>query len=418
VTYNLAGNQLASAGVDGTIKVWEATTGREVYTLRAHTGPVSDLVYSPDGTRLASIGLDRALRIWDATTGQEFRNLDGGRAAEVGRILAFSPDGSALALAQGSHRTVQVWDVTSGRAAFTLTSPASDIFGVTYSPDGTRLAMAQQAQVVKLWDVRSRREILGLRGPRSMVRAVAYSPDGTRLAAVTYGSTVKIWDGRPWKPEARAEQEALGLLECLFGKPLAKADVLDYLRRSPTISPAARRLALELAECYREDRNPEHYHQAARSLLRRPHLNAFQYGFALRQAQTACRLVPGQERYQTTLGLAEYRNGQYAEALASLTGAEPLHRTTAAGLAVPPAPLLPALTALGQAQQLRQIIVESMAFLAMTQHRLGQQEQARATLARLRELLAEPAGANDAESAALLREAEALIEGKVPDPKK
>src|SRR5262249_33835111 len=157
----------------------------------------------------------------------------------------------------------------------------------------------------------------------------------------------KIWDGRPWKPEARAEQEALGLLECLFGKPLAKADVLDYLRRSPTISPAARRLALELADRYREDRDPEHYHQAARSLLRRPHLNPFQHGSARRKPQPAARLVPGQERYRTPLGLAEYRNGQYAEALPALTGAEPLHRATAAGLAVPPAPLLPALTALG-----------------------------------------------------------------------
>jgi hypothetical protein len=60
----------------------------------------------------------------------------------------------------------------------------------------------------------------------------------------------------------------------------------------------------------------------------------------------------------------------------------------------------------------------SLAFLAMAQHQLGRKEQAQATLARLREAMKELRCAKDADSAAFLREAETLIEGKDPDPKK
>jgi hypothetical protein len=49
-----------------------------------------------------------------------------------------------------------------------------------------------------------------------------------------------IWDARPWAPEAAAEREALGLLDHLFTKPLCRADVLEYLRRSPTVRPPVR----------------------------------------------------------------------------------------------------------------------------------------------------------------------------------
>jgi hypothetical protein len=58
-----------------------------------------------------------------------------------------------------------------------------------------------------------------------------------------------------------------------------------------------------------------------------------------------------------------------------------------------------------------------LAFLAMSQHQLGQSEQARATLARLQEALKKPSWAKDAEAQGFLREAEALIDGMSPPGK-
>src|SRR5262249_3868842 len=110
-------------------------------------------------------------------------------------------------------------------------------------------------------------------------------------------------------------------------------------------------------------------------------------------------------------------NGQYAEALVSLTQAEPLHRATTASLAAPPSPLLPALTALWQAQQLRQISPAHLAFLAMTQQQLRHKEQALATPARSREMMRRPEWRQNEELRGFRDEAEALLAGRSAVPR-
>jgi hypothetical protein len=182
-------------------------------------------------------------------------------------------------------------------------------------------------------------------------------------------------------PGAAAEREALGLLEFLFARPLRRADVVEYLQSSPTISPAARQQALSLVEHYREETAPERFDRAAWSVVRRRHLNAFQYRFALRQAETACRLAPEQGRYRTTLGVAQYRAGQGRDAVATLA----------------------------QADQRSRGVPANLAFLALAQHRLGQEADARAACARLREAMRRPEWAGDDEARAFLGEAESVL---------
>jgi hypothetical protein len=118
---------------------------------------------------------------------------------------------------------------------------------------------------------------------------------------------VRLWDARPWASEAAVEREALGLLDFLFDKPLCQADVIAYLQNAPTIRPQARQLALSLVDRYHEETDPEKYHQASRAVAGQEYLNVFQYRFALKQAETACRLAPDQAQYRTTLGLAQSR---------------------------------------------------------------------------------------------------------------
>jgi tetratricopeptide (TPR) repeat protein len=210
---------------------------------------------------------------------------------------------------------------------------------------------------------------------------MAFSHDGNRLATGDTGCKGKLWDARPWTPEAAIEREALGLLDSLFAKPLRKADVIDYLRNAPTIRPRARQLALSLVERYHEQTNPETYHQESWALVRQPYLNAFQYRFALLQAEHACRLAPDRQEYRISLGAALYRTRRYREALETLGKA---HRPDTGSPA-------------------------ALAFLAMAQHRLGQHDQARAVLVRLRVLFDQPHRAKDAEALDLMHEAEALV---------
>jgi WD40 repeat protein len=66
VAYSRDGQHLASAGSDGTVRIWDPNIGTAIrtLTLTGHTDPVTAVAYSPDGRHLASASFDRTVRIW------------------------------------------------------------------------------------------------------------------------------------------------------------------------------------------------------------------------------------------------------------------------------------------------------------------------------------------------------------------
>jgi WD40 repeat protein len=115
------GTRLAGASRDGTVKVWDATSGQELLSLQGHTGPVLGVSWSPDGTRLASAAADKMLKVWDATSGQEVLTLNGG--TDYVSAVSWSPDGTRLvsghirydAQTKPLSGKVKVWDATPDR---------------------------------------------------------------------------------------------------------------------------------------------------------------------------------------------------------------------------------------------------------------------------------------------------------------
>ncbi len=227
--------------------------------------------------------------------------------------MVFSPDGTRLASASAYGLFVKIWDVTTGLEVHSLEGHADGIYSVAFSPDGSRLAAASSDQTVKLWDVIRGQVILTLQGHTGAVSRVAFSPDGTRLVSVGK-DRVNIWEARSWNAAAAeqlsVEREALGLLDYLFARPLNKADVRDHVRQTPLLRPRAREMALKWLEQYREDTDAERYDQASWAIVRHRFANSIHKQWALRQAQTACRLAPDNGHFLTTLGVAHYRAGQ------------------------------------------------------------------------------------------------------------
>jgi WD40 repeat protein/serine/threonine protein kinase len=186
------GRFLASAGWDRAVKVWDTTTGRVTQLSPGHTDRVQSVAFHPDGRRLASAGWDGSVKIWNTHTSKEITTLLGHTSAVFG--VAFSPDGELLASA-GSNGNVKIWDVAHGRVVQSLTGQTGAVLAIAFNPDSRSLGYAGGDATVRIWDIESGVERIVFRGHTAAVESLQFSPNGGRLASSSPGQgAVKVWD--------------------------------------------------------------------------------------------------------------------------------------------------------------------------------------------------------------------------------
>jgi WD40 repeat protein/tRNA A-37 threonylcarbamoyl transferase component Bud32 len=155
--------------------------------LQWHTASAFNVCWSPDGKRLACGSMDQTLRVWDAASGQAVLSLK--KQSYPYRRVCWSPDGKRLACTH-SDGTVKVWDAATGQEAFCLDGAG---LCVGWSPDGRRLAISGP----RVLDGASGQQSLSLKGPSHWSESLCWSPDGSRLAGISQDwrkGEVLVWD--------------------------------------------------------------------------------------------------------------------------------------------------------------------------------------------------------------------------------
>lgn len=439
----------------GFVCLYDADTHQLLAELDGGAGGVHDVTFSRDSQRLATAGEDGTLRLWDVSGGRLLTTI--GKAGDSAvSCVTYSPDGRYVVagLADG---TIGAWNPTSGDSLFRSQVHGAAVTCLAFAPDGTRLLTAADDHSLKVFDPAAWRELLTLHLEAS-ARAMSFSPDGKRLALAagslvwleTEAETVRAIQRRLAREDG---DRATPLVKDVLEKTADPLQARDQIIAQTAADAALRRAALgrlrisldsQWKEAYqvekldgqldlqilrkqvqfRQDQRatPEQKNELIGAINAATNLQAIQrqalveftsavlnwplststenlaWGIVLNSGRSPddqllayfgmgpiLRQRPHDAGCLKTMALAEYRVGLYADALESAK----------LGAALSP-------HADGSA-------AHHLAVIAMSQHQMGQAGAAVETMRKLDELMKQPPASADQEAIALSNEARKVL---------
>jgi len=155
-----------------------------------------------DGRRVASGGEDKSVQVWNPVKDKSgffgtLRLALGGPFAYKGHSsrvngLTWSPNGQRIA-SVSYDKSMQVWDPLTGKKFIIHRNVSAGMNAVAWSPDGRYLAAGGNDKMVQVWDAVTRNNIFTYRGHSGYVTTVAWSPDGKLLASASVDHTMQVW---------------------------------------------------------------------------------------------------------------------------------------------------------------------------------------------------------------------------------
>jgi WD40 repeat protein len=193
-TYSHDGRRFVTASTDGTARLWDAATGKQILVFKGHADNITSVAFSPDDGRIVTGSDDHTARVWDAGTGAPLLTLTDTNS--VGSVC-FSPDGTRIAT--GSYGIATLWDATSGGKLLTLKGHIHEVMAVAFSSDGKRIVTADYDKTAMVWNAQTGQALITLKGHNDPVTSAAFSPDGRRIVTGSWDGTAKIWDAATGK---------------------------------------------------------------------------------------------------------------------------------------------------------------------------------------------------------------------------
>ncbi len=253
IAYSPDGKTVASGTKNGSVKIWDVSTGKRIQTISGHNSEkIYTAAFQPDSA-IITIGTKSEIQLWNVQTGDLVKTVPeprynvysvkysddnqliatGGESkkarlwdAQTGRFLGsfvghenyiysvdISPDSRILATAGGYNRrrpevkerfnrdnSVCLWEIRLGEIYLigerlaNFTEHTDWVNTVEFSPDGQTLASCSQDKTIQLWDVNTRTHLRTLTGHEDGVSDIVYSPDGKTLASGSLDETIRLWN--------------------------------------------------------------------------------------------------------------------------------------------------------------------------------------------------------------------------------
>lgn len=201
---------VAFGATDGRIRLWP-TGERQVSLVLSRHAAVEQLLWLLGAGQLLSVGgRDQTVRLWDRQSGTEITTLFDFVAYQLATVIAWSPDGSRLAVGNNGG-TVQVWSPLAKEMITVLGGHEASITSLAWSPDGLWLATSGLPDnSVRVWSATTGELMAEMSGHTAQVTAVAWSADSTQLVSCGFDSEMIVWDAAAGEQVRSFQVNALG----------------------------------------------------------------------------------------------------------------------------------------------------------------------------------------------------------------
>jgi len=195
VTISSDGEFALSGSWDGTLRLWNLTSGQTTVRFVGHTKDVLSVAFSVDNRQIVSGSRDKTINLWNTLGECKYTIIDDGHKEWVS-CVRFSPNHNQklppLIVSAGWDKIVKVWNLETCRLRTNLIGHQGYVNTVTVSPDGSLCASGGKDGTAMLWDLSEGRHLSSLNAG-DIIHALVFSPIRYWLCAAT-ASTIKIWD--------------------------------------------------------------------------------------------------------------------------------------------------------------------------------------------------------------------------------
>ena len=195
MVFSSYGSTLVSASHDGTIGLWNVSTGSHRLTIEGHFN-FRAVALSPNGKTVASTSED-GIFFWNTSNGRFSKTFDVGKQSNA---IAYSPNGNTLAIETWSRGPqILLLNVRTGSVKKTLRYQGESVRFIVFSRDSKVLASGSWDGTIRLWNAGTGKLLRTLTGHTREISAMMFSRDGKVLASGSWDGTIRLWNAHTGK---------------------------------------------------------------------------------------------------------------------------------------------------------------------------------------------------------------------------
>ncbi|HAA56186.1 MAG TPA: hypothetical protein DCE42_15585 [Myxococcales bacterium] len=200
VTTNLwspSSQLLISGCADNNVRIWEATSGRLLYTLSGHKGHIESLDLDGSGQLLLSASLDGSCKVWEVGSGRELYAFPAGGGGVNAAAFCVREPGFVSVHMDGSAR---LWSLNSSRLLHTIQAHEGRALALAISPMGKWFCTGGEDGAIHVWHISKGTHVATLAGHQRSVTALVVTADGQRIISGGSEGDVKVWSTNSFVP--------------------------------------------------------------------------------------------------------------------------------------------------------------------------------------------------------------------------